>query len=161
MTTNLTLVVCGAPLASRSAAVAAELVKNGWTVTVVGSPASRQWLDEEAVKQATGRPALFEQRRADHVRGRLVHPAPGGCVAGIEVALTGQRPVRNQVDVLRGVKGFELGTRRRARFHHPHALVETASGELGEEGGVPVLPERMAVGKAVARQPFASHHQDR
>jgi phosphopantothenoylcysteine synthetase/decarboxylase len=77
MTTNLTLVVCGAPLASRSAAVAAELVKNGWTVTVVGSPASRQWLDEEAVKQATGRPALFEQRRADQARG----PRPDAVVA--------------------------------------------------------------------------------
>ena len=102
-----------------------------------------------------------EQRRPDHVRGRLVHPTPGGSVAGIEVALTGQRPVRDQVDVLRGVKGLELGTRRRARLHHPHALVETARGELGEEGGVPVLPERVAVGKAVARQPFASHHQDR
>jgi phosphopantothenoylcysteine synthetase/decarboxylase len=77
MTANLTLVVCGAPLASRAADIAVELVKNDWTVAVVGSPASRQWLDEEAVEQAIGRPVSFDQRHASQARG----PRPDAVVA--------------------------------------------------------------------------------
>lgn len=63
MTTALTLVVCGAPLAVRAPDVAAALVDAGWTVNVVGSPASRAWLDADAVRAVVGRPVLFEQRQ--------------------------------------------------------------------------------------------------
>ena len=73
----LTLVVCGAPLASRAADVATELGAIGWTVTVVASPASRAWLDIDAVEAAAGRPVLFEQRDAHQIRG----PRPASVVA--------------------------------------------------------------------------------
>lgn len=77
MTAALTLVVCGAPLSSRTPDVAAALVGAGWTVTVVGSPASRSWLDLDAVQVVTGRPVLFEQRQASQIRG----PRPDAVVA--------------------------------------------------------------------------------
>jgi phosphopantothenoylcysteine synthetase/decarboxylase len=77
VTAELTLVVCGAPLTARTADVAAVLVETGWIVTVVGSPASREWLDVEAVESAIGRPVLFEQRQANAARG----PRPTAVVA--------------------------------------------------------------------------------
>jgi len=77
VTDALTLVVCGAPLAERAPDVAAALAGLGWTVTVVGSPASRSWLDLGAVQDVTGRPVLFEQRQAGEVRG----PRPDAVVA--------------------------------------------------------------------------------
>lgn len=77
MNDALTLVVCGAPLASRAPDVAAALGTNGWRVSVVASPASRPWLDVAAVEHVTGRPVLFEQRDAHEVRG----PRPAAVVA--------------------------------------------------------------------------------
>ncbi|WP_219419357.1 flavoprotein [Pseudonocardia nigra] len=77
MTDALTLVVCGAPLAERAPDAAAALVGLGWTVTVVGTPASRGWLDLDGVERATGRPVLFEQRQAGQARG----PRPVAVVA--------------------------------------------------------------------------------
>lgn len=77
MSDALTLVVCGAPLAERAADVARPLVGLGWTVTVVGSPASRTWLDDVAVEQVTGRPVSFEQRLDRQARG----PRPAAVVA--------------------------------------------------------------------------------
>ena len=77
MTDALTLVVCGAPLAERAADVAAALVDTGWSVTVVGSPASRGWLDLDAIEAATRRPVVFDQREAGQLRG----PRPAGVVA--------------------------------------------------------------------------------
>ena len=77
MTAALTLVVCGAPLAERADDVAAALVDGGWSVTVVGSPASRGWLDVERVQATTGRPVLFEQRDA----GESGNPRPAAVVA--------------------------------------------------------------------------------
>jgi phosphopantothenoylcysteine synthetase/decarboxylase len=77
VTTELTLVVCGAPLTERAPDVAAALVDQGWTVTTVGSPASRSWLDSDAVEAVTGRAVLFEQRQANQARG----PRPAAVVA--------------------------------------------------------------------------------
>ena len=77
MNDALTLVVCGAPLAARAADVAAALVDTGWSVTVAASPASRSWLDLDAVDLATGRPAVFDQREAGQQRG----PRPAAVVA--------------------------------------------------------------------------------
>ena len=77
MTDALTLVVCGAPLAARAASVAGALVDTGWSVTVAGSPASRSWLDLDAVKAVTGKPVIFDQRGADQQRG----PRPAAVVA--------------------------------------------------------------------------------
>lgn len=69
VTTALTLVVCGAPLAARTPDTAAALADAGWAVTVVASPASRAWLDSAAVERVTGRPVLFDQRQPDQARG--------------------------------------------------------------------------------------------
>lgn len=77
MTDALTLVVCGAPLAARAADVAAALVDIGWSVTVVGSPASRGWLDFDAIEAVTGRPVVLDQREAGQLRG----PRPAAVVA--------------------------------------------------------------------------------
>ena len=52
----LTLVVCGAPLAVRAADIAAATTASGWDTSVIGTPATREWLDEGAVETATGRP---------------------------------------------------------------------------------------------------------
>jgi phosphopantothenoylcysteine synthetase/decarboxylase len=65
----LTLVVCGAPLASRAPDIVEALGESGWTVTVVGSPASRGWLDVAAIESVAGGPLLFEQRQAGTARG--------------------------------------------------------------------------------------------
>lgn len=69
MTDALTLVVCGAPLAERAADVATALADTGWSVTVAASPASRRWLDLDAIKSATGRSAVFDQREEGQQRG--------------------------------------------------------------------------------------------
>jgi phosphopantothenoylcysteine synthetase/decarboxylase len=77
VTAPLTLVVCGAPLTARTPDVAGALVAAGWAVTVVGSPASRAWLDLDAVQAVTGSPVLFDQRDAQQARG----PRPVAVVA--------------------------------------------------------------------------------
>jgi phosphopantothenoylcysteine synthetase/decarboxylase len=43
---NLSLVVCGAPLASRAADIAAALGDAGWTVTVLPTDAATAWHDD-------------------------------------------------------------------------------------------------------------------
>src|SRR6266699_3315217 len=52
--TLVTLVVCGAPLASRAADFVAELRSRGWQVSVVGTPSSRTWLDPDTIGPLTG-----------------------------------------------------------------------------------------------------------
>jgi len=58
----LTLVACGAPLAARAHDVVAALTAVGWAITVVGTSASRSWLDEAAASRAAGRPPVFDHR---------------------------------------------------------------------------------------------------
>ncbi|MGI5125426.1 flavoprotein [Pseudonocardia sp. CA-107938] len=53
----LTLVVCGAPLAARSAEVATALADRGWSVTTVVSPSALQWRSAPPVAARTPRPA--------------------------------------------------------------------------------------------------------
>jgi hypothetical protein len=57
MTRPLTLVVCGAPLASRATDVEAALIDRGWTVTTVVSPAALQWRAALPERDRTPRPA--------------------------------------------------------------------------------------------------------
>jgi phosphopantothenoylcysteine synthetase/decarboxylase len=68
VTASLVLVVCGAPLAARAPDVARSLGDIGWAVSVVGTPASRAWLDEDAVAAVTGEHPHFDQRDADEPR---------------------------------------------------------------------------------------------
>jgi hypothetical protein len=58
------------------------------------------------------------------------------------------------------VEGFEFLTRRRARFHDAHPLVEPTRGELGKKRGVTVLAEGMAVAKSITCQALSRHQQD-
>jgi phosphopantothenoylcysteine synthetase/decarboxylase len=57
-----TLVVCGAPLASRAPDVAAELIRVGWSVRVVLTPAAEQWVDSSAFEAVTGAPGQTQLR---------------------------------------------------------------------------------------------------
>jgi phosphopantothenoylcysteine synthetase/decarboxylase len=59
----VTLVVCGTPLASRSAEVVAELSAQDWRVTVVGTPSAAAWLDMDAIARLTGEPPRLGFRR--------------------------------------------------------------------------------------------------
>lgn len=61
---HLGLVVCGSPLAARSAEVAAAGVAAGWAVHVIATRSALGWVDRAAVEAATGLPVLTEQRAA-------------------------------------------------------------------------------------------------
>lgn len=60
---NVTLVVCAAPLAVRTADIAAALVEAGWSPVVVATPDALPWLDVEAVRAATGEEIRTAHRR--------------------------------------------------------------------------------------------------
>jgi phosphopantothenoylcysteine decarboxylase len=75
------LIVCGAPLAARTADLVAGLQASGWTVSVVGTPASADWIDLDAVAELLGEPVRLdfrsgrEPKRAFHPHAVLVCPA--------------------------------------------------------------------------------------
>jgi phosphopantothenoylcysteine synthetase/decarboxylase len=50
----LALVVCGAPLASRTPDIAAALIDDDWIVSVISTPSADAWLDLGAVEAVTG-----------------------------------------------------------------------------------------------------------
>ena len=58
------------------------------------------------------------------------------------------------------MKGFELVTRGRSRFHDLQALVEPASQQLGEKSGVAIRTKRVPVAKTITRQAFARDQQN-
>jgi phosphopantothenoylcysteine decarboxylase len=57
-----TLVVCGAPLASRAPDVAAELMSSGWQVRVILTPTAEQWVDHPALEATSGAPGQTQLR---------------------------------------------------------------------------------------------------
>jgi phosphopantothenoylcysteine decarboxylase len=57
-----TLVVSGAPLASRAPDVAAELLRAGWQVRVILTPAAEQWVDASALQAVIGAPGQTQLR---------------------------------------------------------------------------------------------------
>jgi len=61
---NLSLVVCGAPLASRVDDIAAAITDAGWTVAVLATDAAAPWLGAEA--RPVLRPSVF--RRPDEAK---------------------------------------------------------------------------------------------
>lgn len=63
-----TLIVCGAPLTRRAAAIAAAIAAAGWAVTVLATDAAGAWLDRDAVAEVTGRPVGEAFRRPDQPR---------------------------------------------------------------------------------------------
>jgi phosphopantothenoylcysteine synthetase/decarboxylase len=58
-----TVVLCGAPLASRGADIAAGLIASGWRVQLVSTPAAAAWLDPAALQRVAGHVprSLFRQ----------------------------------------------------------------------------------------------------
>src|SRR5687768_8772981 len=58
----VTLIVCGAPLAERSADLATSLVAAGWETSVIATPAARAWVDFDAVAAATGKAVRLDHR---------------------------------------------------------------------------------------------------
>ena len=62
MAGNVTVIVCGAPLATRTPALLRALADDGWTSIVIGTPASRAWLTPAAVQDVLGEPPQFEFR---------------------------------------------------------------------------------------------------
>lgn len=59
---DVTVIVCGAPLTARLPDLLAELLAKGWQPTVVGTPASAAWLDADAVVQLVDEPPRLEFR---------------------------------------------------------------------------------------------------
>jgi phosphopantothenoylcysteine synthetase/decarboxylase len=56
----VTVIACGAPLASRTPELVSELHRHGWHVTVVGTPSAAAWLDHRAIAQLTGEPPRLD-----------------------------------------------------------------------------------------------------
>jgi phosphopantothenoylcysteine synthetase/decarboxylase len=60
--TNVTVIVCGAPLATRTPDLLIELVAEGWTPSVIATPSALGWLDQAAIADAIGVPARSQYR---------------------------------------------------------------------------------------------------
>jgi phosphopantothenoylcysteine synthetase/decarboxylase len=59
---DLTLVVCAAPLASRTPELVAACLAEDWRPTVVATPAAEAWLDADAVTSLAGEPPRVAYR---------------------------------------------------------------------------------------------------
>jgi len=75
---HLTFVVCAAPLAERAGDLAAAMVRAGWQVSVAVTPTGAAWVDDHAVRRATGRSVAVNYRRPDEPRRG---PRPAAVVA--------------------------------------------------------------------------------
>ncbi|GAA0907640.1 flavoprotein [Virgisporangium aurantiacum] len=68
----VSLVVCGAPLTSRTPDLAASLITSGYQVSVIATPAASDWLDADAVEAVTG------------AAPRLAFRAPGSAKSDVD-----------------------------------------------------------------------------
>lgn len=75
---DVALIVCGAPLTSRTPDLVQALRADGWRPTVIGTQASSEWLDVDAVAAVLGEPPLFDFRQPDQ-------PKRGGPPAAVVV----------------------------------------------------------------------------
>jgi phosphopantothenoylcysteine decarboxylase len=75
---DLALVVCGAPLAARTPDLVASLLAAGWRPTVIATAAAAPWLDAEAVARMSGEPPRTDFRSPDE-------PKRGGPPAAVVV----------------------------------------------------------------------------
>ena len=75
---DVALIVCGAPLASRTPDLVQALMVDGWRPTVIGTQASSGWLDVDAVAAVLGEAPLFDFRQPDQ-------PKRGGSPAAVVV----------------------------------------------------------------------------
>ncbi|MFI7589929.1 flavoprotein [Spongisporangium articulatum] len=60
-----TFVVCGAPLAVRALDVTSALVRSGWEVRPMLTPAAQPWVDAEGLEALTGNPVRVALRHPD------------------------------------------------------------------------------------------------
>lgn len=67
---DIALIVCGAPLTSRTPELVTALADNGFRCSVIGTPTSAPWLDTQAVKRLTGEPPRFEFRSPEQPKQR-------------------------------------------------------------------------------------------
>ncbi len=75
------LVVCGAPLARRTGDMADELVIGGWDVRLVGTPASRAWIDLDEESSVRGIAPRFDFVSSAHRRSTVDPDAVAVCPA--------------------------------------------------------------------------------
>src|SRR5882757_4050590 len=68
MVPPLGFVVCGAPLAARSAEVARTLVGAGWELAVGVTEAAAEWIDPQLLTEASEHPASVRRRRPTEQR---------------------------------------------------------------------------------------------
>jgi len=66
---DLTLVVCAAPLAERAADIARAFVAEAWTVRVVVTPTTADWIDGAEIERVTGERPKWKQRARDQPSG--------------------------------------------------------------------------------------------
>ncbi|RZU49342.1 flavoprotein [Krasilnikovia cinnamomea] len=65
---NVTLVVCAAPLSSRTVDIATYLMRDAWSVSIVGTPSSAAWLDIPLLVSTLGSPPRIDYRTPDQNR---------------------------------------------------------------------------------------------
>lgn len=68
------LVLCGAPLASRAADLAAALMAEGWLVQVAATASASQWIVEEPLRAVVGHAPRTRYRASDP---QVPSPQPG------------------------------------------------------------------------------------
>jgi phosphopantothenoylcysteine synthetase/decarboxylase len=78
---EVTLIVCGAPLAARAPELAAHLVGAGCRVTQVATPDAMAWLDPATVQRTTGAPPRHAFRAPGEPKGRAEPAAVAICPA--------------------------------------------------------------------------------
>jgi phosphopantothenoylcysteine synthetase/decarboxylase len=78
MTPPLGFVICGAPLAERSAEVARSLVEAGYELSVGVTASATEWIDPQQLTNVVGQPVSTRLRRPTEQRRT---PRPGGVVA--------------------------------------------------------------------------------
>ena len=91
---------------------------------------------------------------------RLEHAPEGRRIAAVQVALAGLGALPDEVDVLGGVEGQQLGLGGDASLLDVDPAMQSPGLELALERAVPVRAEGMPVGEAVAGELFAGDHED-
>src|SRR5688500_936304 len=68
MSSPLTLIACGAPLATRTPELLVAVMAAGWEPSVIGTPAAAAWLDSDAVAALTGEPVQYDFRAPNQAK---------------------------------------------------------------------------------------------
>lgn len=79
MISNVTLVVCAAPIAIRAVDVVTAMQNSGYGVKVVLTPAAREWVDKDALERVSDQPAVSEFREPRQLKRRPAPDAVVGC----------------------------------------------------------------------------------